>query len=202
LCQIALGPASLRRAELAVELAFLSAGDDQPFAPAGTAQAVRDGIRPYVSELMDQWGTGDAGLDMALVAVSVAFPVEAAGIVGPLRDWFGRTEPSLRTALGLALAFHSSTDDAARRIVEDEIRKSIRWIHRRRDGGIGYGPSRPGPPPEHEEPYIDSPIIEAIRLARLLQRGEEEQAVDFTLVYRLLMTMMASDAGRLIHDSA
>ena len=49
-----------------------------------------------MAELLDLWGTDDQGLDMALVAVSVAFPVEASAIASKLRDWFGRSEPPLR----------------------------------------------------------------------------------------------------------
>jgi len=48
LCQIALDQTSLWRAALTAELALVSAGYDQPYAPAGTAMAVRDEVRPYV----------------------------------------------------------------------------------------------------------------------------------------------------------
>jgi hypothetical protein len=118
LCRIALDEATLWRATLAVELAFLSAGYDEPYAPAGTAQAVRDAVRPYVGELMGLWGTDDQDLDMALVLLSVAFPVEAAAIASQLRDWFGRSEPQLRTALQLSDYFdgrwRQSTDQIPR----------------------------------------------------------------------------------------
>ena len=80
LCQIALDERSLWRAALIDELASLAVGSDEPFAPAGTALAVRDAIRPYTGELLRLWGTEDPGLDMALVAVSVAFPAGAAVI--------------------------------------------------------------------------------------------------------------------------
>jgi hypothetical protein len=197
LCRIALDEATMWRAALAVDLAFLSAGYDEPYAPAGTAQAVRDAVRPYVGELLGLWGTGDQGLDMALVAVSVAFPVEAAAIAPKMRDWFGRSEPPLRTALGLALGFHSSADDAVRRIIEDEVRQSISWIVRRGDL-ISYPPSQSGSPRGNEEPYIDSPVPEAIQVARRLQAGAEEQTTEFSPVFSFLMTLMDSGGDRLI----
>jgi hypothetical protein len=46
LCQIALDQASVWRAALTAELAFLATGYDESHAPAGTACAVRDAIRP------------------------------------------------------------------------------------------------------------------------------------------------------------
>ena len=52
LCQIALDEAALWRAALTAEIAFLSAGYDEPYAPAGTAMAVRDAVRPYVGQLL------------------------------------------------------------------------------------------------------------------------------------------------------
>lgn len=197
LCRIALDEATRWRAALAVYLAFLSTGSDEPFAPAGTAQAVRDAVRPYVGELLGLWGTDDQGLDMALAAVSVAFPVEAAAIVSPLRDWFGRSEPPVRTVLGLALGFHTSADDAVRLIIEREVRQSISWVVRS-GGMIAYLPSQPGSLRGDEEPYIDSPVLEAIYVARRLQAGAEEQTADFFPVYRLLMTLMESGGHRVI----
>src|SRR5215469_15180755 len=59
LCRIALDEASLWRAALAAELAFLSTGYDEPYAPAGTALAVRDAVRPYVEPLLGLWGTAE-----------------------------------------------------------------------------------------------------------------------------------------------
>jgi hypothetical protein len=197
LCRIALEEATMWRAALAVDLAFLSTGYDEPYAPTGTARAVRDAVRPYVAELLDLWGTDDQGLDMALVAVSVAFPVEASAVTSKLRDWFGRSEPPLRTALGLALGFHSSADDAVRRIIEDEVSQSISWVVRRGDL-IAHLPSRSGSPRENEEPYINSPVLEAIQVARRLQAGAEEQTANFSKVFSFLMTLMDSGGGRLI----
>jgi hypothetical protein len=191
LCRIALDEAALWRAALAAELAFLSTGYDEPYAPAGTARAVRDAVRPYVGELLGLWGTDDQGLDMALVAVSVAFPVEAAAIAQPLRDWFSRSEPPLRTALGLALGFHSSAGDAVRRIVEDEIRQSIIWI-----GTVLPGQSES--PRENGEPHINSPVLEAIQVARRLQEGAEEQTTRFSPVLSLLGRLMDYGGGELI----
>lgn len=189
LCRIALDEATLRRAMLIDDLAHLSTGYDEPYAPAGTAQAVRNAVRPYVDELIGLWSADDGDLDMALVAVSVAFPVEAAAIVPQLRDWFGRSEPPLRTTLGLALGFHTSADDSVRRIVEDEVTQSISWVVRSR-GLIAHIPNRPGFSRENQEPYVNSPVPEAIHVARLLQRGAEERTIDFSPVRRFLVTLM------------
>lgn len=194
LCRIALDEGTLWRAALIEDLALMSTGD----APGGTAQAVRDAVRPYVGDLVGLWGTEDQGLDMALVALSVAFPVEAAPIVPKLRDWFGRSEQSLRTGLGLALGFHSSAGDAVRRIIDDELRQSISWVVRH-GNLIAYLPAEPGSPRENEEPYIDSPVPEAIHLARELQRGAEEKATDFSPVYGFLLNLMTDyDCRRVI----
>jgi hypothetical protein len=48
-------------------------------------------------------------------------------ITAQLRDWFGRSEPPLRTALGLALGFHGLADQAVERIIADEVGQSISW---------------------------------------------------------------------------
>jgi len=101
LCQIALDEASLWRAALTAERAFLSAGHDEPHAPAGTALAVRDAVRPYVGPLLRLWGTATPGLDMALVAVS-AFP--------PKR------RPSQRNCAMLSVPFSCSTADRRRNV--------------------------------------------------------------------------------------
>lgn len=103
LCQIALDDAALWRAALTAEIAFLATGYDEPYAPAGTAMAVRDAVRPYVSQLLGLWGTVNPGFDMALVALSAAFPAEAQAVTTRLHDWFDTAEKPLRTALGLAL---------------------------------------------------------------------------------------------------
>jgi hypothetical protein len=198
LCRIALDEGTLWRAALIEDLALMSTGHDKPHAKGGTAQAVRDAVRPYVGALTGLWGTEDQGLDMALVALSVAFPVEAAPIVPKLRDWFGRSEQSLRTGLGLALGFHSSAGDAVRRIIDNELRQSISWIVRHRTL-LAYLPPEPGSTREDEEPYIDSPVPEAIHLARQLQRGADEQASDFFPVYRFLLNLMTDyDCRRVI----
>jgi hypothetical protein len=84
LCQIALDEAALWRAALVSDLAFLSTGYDEPYAPAGTAQAVRDAVRPYVAELIDLWGSDDPGFDMALDRLPAASPRVAAGRRGAL----------------------------------------------------------------------------------------------------------------------
>jgi hypothetical protein len=190
LCQIALDKASLWRAALAAELAFLSAGHDEPFAPAGTALAVRDAVRPYVGQLLRLWGTADPGLDMALVAVSAAFPAEAAVITGQLRDWFGRSEPPLRTALGLALGFHGLADEAVEQILLDEVGQSICWAIIRSGGGVAFVPNDSPFPRPDQEPYIDSPVPEAIRVAERLRAGTEERTSDFAPVHSFLVALM------------
>ena len=195
--RIALDEATMWRAALAADLAFLSTGYDEPYAPAGTAQAVRDAVRPYVGELLGLWGTDDQGLDMALVAVSVAFPVEAAAIAAPLRDWFGRSRPPLRTVLGRALGFRSSADDAVRRIIEDEVSRSISWVVRR-GGLIARLPSQSGSPRKNEEPFINSPVLEAIRVARRPQAGADEQTTNFSPVFSFLIALMDSGGSRLL----
>jgi hypothetical protein len=197
LCRIALDGATEWRAALIVDLAFMSTGGDEPHAPAGTAQAVRDAVRPYVRDLLGLWGTDGDGLDMALVALSVAFPVEAAAVIPQLRDWFNRSEPPVRTALGLALGLHTSADNAVRRIVEDEVSQSISWVVRR-GSLITYLPTGRSSPRENEEPYIDSPVVDAIHVARRLQAGAEEGTTGFSPVFRLLGTLMDSGAGPLI----
>jgi hypothetical protein len=115
LCRIALDEAALWRAALTAEIAFVSAGYDEPYAPAGTAMAVRDAVRPYVGQLLRLWATANPGLDMALVAVSAAFPAEAKAITAQLHDWFDTATPPLRTALGLALGFHGWSTRPLRR---------------------------------------------------------------------------------------
>jgi hypothetical protein len=197
LCRIALDEATMWRAALAVELAFLSTGYDEPFAPAGTARAVRDAVRPYVGELLGLWGTDDQGLDMALVAVSVAFPVEGAAIAEQLHDWFCRSDRPLRTALGLALGFHTAADHEVRRVVEEEVSQSIRWVVGRGDR-IARLPKQGESLRKNEEPYITSPALEAIRVARRLQAGAAEQATDFSPVFSFLMTLLDSGGARLI----
>lgn len=174
----------------------MSTGCDEPYAPAGTAQAVRDAVRPYAGELLGQWGSADTGLDMALVAVSAAFPAEAPAITAQLADWFSRSEPPLRTALGLALGFHGLADEAVERIISDEVGQSIRWVVR--SGGlIAYRPGQSGSPRPEEEPYISSPVPGAIQLAKLVRALAEEQTIDFSPIRGFLSTLMES-SGELI----
>lgn len=189
LCQIALDEASLSQAALTVEVAFLSAGYDEPYAPAGTARAVRDAVRPYVGRLLRLFGTADPGLDMALVAVSVAFPAEAAAITAQVRDWFGRSEPPLRIALGLALGFHGLADETVEQIMLDEVGQSIRWTIRHGDL-VGFVRNDSPFPQPGQEPYIDSPVPEATRVAQRLRAGAEEQTSDFAPVFSFLLTLM------------
>ena len=189
LCQIVLDPASVWRAALAADLALLSTGCDEPFAPAGTARAVRDAVRPYVGDLLGLWGTGDRGLDMALVAVSVAFPAQAAVITESLRGWFGRSQPPLRTAIGLALGFHGLADQAVEEIITGEVAGSICWAIN--SGGLVafVPPDSPFPRPE-QEPYLDSTVPDAIQVAQRLRAGAEEQTRDFDPVLGLLHKLL------------
>ncbi len=197
LCQIALDEAGVWSAALTAELAFLSTGYDEPYAPAGTARAVRDAVQPYLGQLLGRYGTADPGLDMALVTVSVAFPAEATAITGQLRDWFGRSEPPLRMALGLALGFHGLADEAVERIVVDEVGQSIRWVSR--SGGlIAFVPNDSPFPRSGEEPYINSPVPEAFQAAERLRAGAEEQTSEFAPVRALLSTLMESGGGGVI----
>lgn len=152
-----------------------------------------------MGELLGLWGSTDPGLDLALVAVSVAFPAEAAVITAPLRGWFGRSEPPLRTALGLALGFHGVADEAVERIIADEVGKSIRWAIRS-DGLVAFVPDDSPFPRPAQEPYIDSPVPDAIRVAERLRAGAEEQTRDFDPVFGLLLELMES-ADHLFDDS-
>ena len=191
LCQIALDEASLWRAALAAELAFLAAGYDEPYAPAGTALAVRGAVRPYVEPLLGLWGTSGPGLDMALVAVSVAFPAEAVMITGQLRDWFDGSAPPLRTALGLALGYHGQAEKDVEQIIAHEVGQSVRWAVRSGDL-VSFGPNESPFPRPDQEPWIDSPVPEAISVAKRLRAGAEEQTGDFTPVFSFLGTLMES----------
>lgn len=189
LCQIALDEAALRRAALMAEIALLSAGYDEPYAPAGTAMAVRDAVRPYVGQLLGLWGAASPGLDLALVALSVAFPAEAGAVTAQLHDWFDTSEKPLRTALGLALGFHALADEAVEQIVVEEVGQSITWVTR--SGGlICFTPNDSPFPRPGEEPYIDSPVPEAFRVAERLRAGAEEQTRDFMPVFSFLLTLL------------
>jgi hypothetical protein len=196
LCQIVLDEAAWWRAALAAEIAFLSAGSDQPHAPAGTARAVRDAIRPYTRQLLGLWGSAGPGLDLALTAVSVAFPAEAAMITGRLRGWFGESQPPLRTALGLALGFHGLADEAAQQIISDHVSQSVCWVVRH-GGVVAYLPGDSPFPRPAEEPYIDSPVPEAIQVAACLRAGAAEQAGDLAAISGFL-TELTDSAGHLI----
>ncbi len=133
---------------------------------------------------------------MALVAVSVAFQAEAAGITTQLRGWFGRSEPPLRTALGLALGFHGLADEAVERIILDEVGQSVRWAIRF-GGLLAFVPSDSPLPRPAQEPYIDSPVPDASRVAGGLRAGAEEQTSDFAPVSGFLSELMES-GGHLI----
>lgn len=191
LCQIALDEAALWRAALVADLAFMSTGYDEPYAPAGTALGVRDGVRPYLAELFSRWGTADPGLDMALVALSAAFPAAAAPVTARFTGWFGRSEPPLRTALALALGFHGLADQVAQRIIEDEVGQSVRWVVRT-EGLLLLNPET-GPdgfPRPEAEPYVDSPVPQAIQVAERWRAGMEEQVSDLHPVRGFISTLM------------
>src|SRR5260370_22199773 len=132
---------------------------------------------------------------MAIVALSVAFPAEAAAATPRLRDWFGRSEPPLRTGLGLALGFHGLADEAVKQIIVDEVGQSIRWVvHGERT--IAYLPDYSPFPRPDEEPYIYSPVPEAMQVAERLRAGADEQAADFSSVFSFLLTLMEYDTTR------
>lgn len=198
LCQIALDRASLWREALTVNLARLATGYDEPYAPAGTARAVRDAVRPYVGDLLGQWGSSGDGLDMALVVLSAAFPVEASAITAQLTAWFARSEPPVRTALGLALAFHGLADPDSKRIVDDEVGKSIHWVVRA-GGLIMYTPGQSGSPKPEQEPYISSSVPEAIQLAESLRAGADERAVSVSAL-RGFVSELSYAGGRHLID--
>jgi hypothetical protein len=114
---------------------------------------------------------------------------QSAFVTGRLRDWFSRSEPPLRTALGLALGFHGLADEAVERIIVDEVGQSIRWAIIS-DGPVALVPDDPPFPQPDREPYIDSPVPDAIQVAERLRAGAEEQTIDFSPVHRLLLDLM------------
>jgi hypothetical protein len=194
LCQLALDAATPWRAALIEMLTFLSLGHDKPFAPAGTARAVRDAIRSSSGQLLALWGTADPGLDFALVALSLAFPEQAAVVTTRIQDWFTRSEPPLRTALGLALAVHGATDDAVNQVVSDDVEQDARsaaHIHRRRVPGGPYVLAL------DLGPAIYSPVLGAIQLATRLRAGEDADNDALSCVFTLLLNLMHY-AGNLI----
>jgi hypothetical protein len=111
---------------------------------------------------------------MALLAVSVAFPTEAPAITAQLREWFGRSEVPLRTALGLALGFHGLADEAVERIILDEVGQSIRWV--RRSGRLlAFAPNDSPFARQSQKSYIDSPVPEAVQVADRLRAGRQNR---------------------------
>lgn len=111
---------------------------------------------------------------MALVAVSAAFPAEAKAIAAQLPHWFDRATPPLRTALGPALGFHGLVDEAVAEIVVDEVGQSITWATR--SGGlIVFAPNDSPFPRPGEEPYFDSTVPGAIRVAERLRAGRKSR---------------------------
>ena len=141
-------------------------------------------------------GSADLGLDMALVALSVAFPAGAAPVTAHLGGWFARSEPPLRTALALALGVHGLAGRAAEQMIWDQVGESVRWVRRSRKF-TAYVPSDSPFPKPDQEPYINSPVPEAIQVAGRLRAGAEEQTSDFASVFSFLITLMES-GGHLI----
>jgi hypothetical protein len=134
-------------------------------------------------------GTAGPGVDLALVAVSVAFPAEAATITARLRGWFGRSQPPPRTALGLALGFHGLADQGVGQVIVDELGQSIRWATR--SGGlIAFAPNDSPFPRPGQEPYLDSPVPDAIQVAERSRAAAEERTTDFGPVHSFLATLM------------
>jgi hypothetical protein len=113
-----------------------------------------------------------------------------------VRDWFARSQPPLRTALGLALGFHGMTDEAVEQVILDGACRSIRWAIRR-GRRIAFVPNDAPFPRPAQEPYVNSPVFDAIGVAERLRARGEEQASDFAPVFRFPMTLMES-GGHLI----
>lgn len=67
--------------------------------------------------------------------------------------------------------------------------QSIRWAFCS-DDLVAFVPNDSPFPKPGQEPYIDSPVPEAIRVAERLRAGAEEQASDFDPPYRFLVTLM------------
>ena len=66
---------------------------------------------------------------------------------------------------------------------------------------ITFAPSDSPFPRPGQEPYIDSPLPEAIQVAERLRAGAEEQVSDFTPLIRFMATLMQS-GHRLIDSPA
>jgi hypothetical protein len=66
---------------------------------------------------------------------------------------------------------------------------SICWVIRS-DRLLGFVSNDSPFPQPAQEPYIDSPVPEAIRVAERLRAGAEERAIDFTPVHSFLLTLM------------
>jgi hypothetical protein len=131
---------------------------------------------------------------MALVAVSVAFPEQSAVVTPHIWDWFGRAEPPVRTALGLALVVHGVTDDAVGQVLADEVDRDARLAaHIRRRNAPG-GPWLSG---LDQELSVYSPVLGAIQLAARLRAGEDAECDAFSCVFSLLLNMMGY-GGKLI----
>jgi hypothetical protein len=69
------------------------------------------------------------------------------------------------------------------------VGQSITWVTR--SGGlIAFAPNDSPLPRPGEEPYVDSPVPEAILAAGRLRDGAEEQPTDFMPVFSFLLTLM------------
>ena len=96
----------------------------------------------------------------------------------------------------LALGFHGLAGRAAEQIIWDQVGESVRWVRRFRKF-TAYVPSDSPFPKSDQEPYINSPVPEAIQVAGRFRAGAEEQTSDFASVFSFLITLMES-GGHLI----
>jgi hypothetical protein len=94
-------------------------------------------------------------------------------------------------ALGHALGFHGPVDEAVAEIVVDEVGQSI--TRENRSGGlIVFAPNDSPFPRPGEQPYFDSPVPAAIRVAERLRAEAAEQTRNFISVFSFLLTLMES----------
>jgi hypothetical protein len=124
---------------------------------------------------------------MALVAISVAFPEQGAVLTPHIRDWFGRAEPPLRTALGLALAVHGATDAAVGQILAEEVDQDARAAANIR---LRSAPGGPSISKLDQGPSVYSPVIGVIQLAARLRTGEDADCNALSCVFSLLLNLM------------
>lgn len=119
-------------------------------------------------------------------------PAVRRAAAGPV----GVRGPGLDPALALALGVHGLAGRAAEQIIWDQVGESVRWVRRSRKF-TAYVPSDSPFPKSDQEPYINSPVPEAIQVAGRLRAGAEEQTSDLPSVFSFLITLMES-GGHLI----